>query len=248
MTFRLAMMLISLHLICAGCCLGAPSAVVELFPEYEARINWSVGVVKAVGRAAVPGDIENPDQAREIAREQAVIAARRNLLSALSLLHVTDSLTVNARMISSESAWSGVEALARNAGVISSKQIYDRSYEVIVQVGIYGEGGLASALFGVPTDEMPVLIIDVQTDEFVPSMLPVILDTHQQAISPRIPDGSDVIQPAMRVYYGDTRLDTKQVKHTVLRVKALKLTPMGDIILGKRDAAMLRALLKKHDG
>ncbi|MHB1455984.1 MAG: hypothetical protein ACYC0V_03610 [Armatimonadota bacterium] len=246
MIIKFILALILIQLICAGCCLGVPSAVVELFPEYEARINWSVGVVKAVGRAAVPGDIEDPDQARGIARDQAIIAARRNLLSALSLLHVTDSLTVNERMISSESAWPGTEALARNAGVISSRQIYDRSYEVIVQVGIYGSSGLASALFGTPFDEMPALIIDVQSDEFVPSMIPVILDSHQQTISLEMSNDKDVIQPAMRVYYGNARFDTEEGKHPVLRVKALKLTTMGEIILGKRDAAKLRALLKKH--
>lgn len=248
MILRFTTILILMHLICAGYCLCAPSSLVEEYPEYEARINWSVGIVKAVGRAAVPGDIENPDQAREIAREQAVIAARRNLSAAVGLVHVTGSVTVADRMEISDVIRSGVEMLVKDAGIISSRQIYDRSYEVIVQTSIYGKDGLSSTLSDndVPSADIPSLMIDVQVDGFQPSMCPEIFDMHQHLITSDAPNENVAIQPIIYVYYGKARSKTDHNNLPVLQLKVEKLTPTGGIILNKKDAVRLRTLLKKH--
>lgn len=246
MAFRFTVILILMHLVCAGRCLCAPANPVEEFPEYEARINWSVGIVKAVGRAAVPGDIENPDQAREIAREQAVIAARRNLSTAVGLVHVTGIVTLAERMTASDAVRSKVEAIVKNAGIVNSRQIYDRSYEVIIQTRIWGADGLASALFDsdIPSTQIPSIMIDIQVGSFQPSMIPEIADTHQRQILINVPN-NNIVQPMLCVYYGD-RLNPDQKQQQVLLFKATKLTSTDGIILSKRDASRLRALLKEH--
>lgn len=248
MTLRFTTTLILIHLIYAGNCLCAPTGLVEEFPEYEARINWGVGVVKAVGRAAVPGDIEDPDQARGIAREQAVIAARRNLSVAVGLVHATSLITVADRVSASDVMRMRVEALVKDAGIISSRQIYDRSYEVIVQTSIWGKGGLSSGLFdnNAQSADIPAIMIDVQVDGFQPSMFPEVYDSYQRLIASDAPSDNAAAQPIICVYYGKARPKTDPNSLPVLYLKLMELTPSGGIILSKQDSARLRVLLKKH--
>lgn len=241
-------------LLCARCSMCAANALIEELPDYEARINWDAGVVKAVGRGILPGDVDSPEQARVIARSQAIASARRNLALALGCVRVTGSVTIGALSTSSDAIRARLGELVQNAKLVSIRQIYDRSFEAIIQVGIYGKDGLSSVLSGaelIPAADLSsdrmLVVIDVRADGFRPSLFPELLDEAggklSPAMSPSEGDATDLqLVPA---YYSTSRLkaDVGEMR-PLLSITALNVHPAQGIMLKRRDAGKLRRLLK----
>lgn len=99
-------------------------------------INWERQVIKAVGVGVIPGDVEDQKEAERLARQAAGVNAYRNLESAIRMARVHGETLVGN--VVPEVPEIRLKQLAHSAQVVSDRQIYDRSFEVILQVPLSG--------------------------------------------------------------------------------------------------------------
>ncbi|MHB0999948.1 MAG: hypothetical protein ACYC27_11945 [Armatimonadota bacterium] len=230
--------------------MSATCSVIEEFPDYEGWVNWERQVVKAIGRGVLPGDVEFPEQARVIARDQAIIAARRNLAAAVGCIRVDGNSSIKDIISSSETARSKINKLVQDAKIVSLKQIYDCSFEVIMQVRMTGGDGLIAAVL--PEDdnvsgEGPhpavgcTLIIDARNSNYCPSIFTRITDNNGEILyGISAIDKEQVIKNGLVSYVSDIKKAQADVSGNVVRIalKAVKPSQLtsSDIILSRSDA------------
>lgn len=161
------------------------SPSVEQFEAFHGWVNWERQVIKAVGHGMLPGDVESQSEAKLVARECALADARRNLESVALAVRVTGETPVKKLATDSAMVKSAISEAVRCARLISDRQLPDRSFEVILQMGLAGEQGLISCV----RDELfssSASPLDRETDE--PSGL--IIDARglgvRPAVSPRV--------------------------------------------------------------
>lgn len=229
--------------------LHAGNLLVDEYPDYEGWINWEHQVVKAIGRGVLPGDVEFPEQARSIARDQSIVIAKRNLAMTLGNLRIDGVTKVSDLTASSSVIKEKIDKLVSNARLVSIKQIYDCSYEAILQINILGNDGLISAI----SPEVNT----TQNSEF--QMLPnrgiavIVPGKYQPVLFPGVYDNKGRLifsisscRPAFVVRYGivgyisnrkSVNTDKKSKKLPVV-VKA-DITADGDIVLNQADALKL---------
>src|SRR5512139_2950167 len=66
------------------------------------KVDWTTGVVTAVGIGAPPANAANPAQARAMAERAAQVVAYRNLLEAVKGVRVDSTTTVENFMVTSD--------------------------------------------------------------------------------------------------------------------------------------------------
>ncbi|MDH7501077.1 MAG: hypothetical protein QHH30_11925, partial [candidate division NC10 bacterium] len=90
------------------------SEVVEKVGEYG-KIDWSNGVVMAVGIGVPSADAVNAAQARTMAKRAALVAAQRNLLEALRGVRFDSETMVENFIAASDRMLSAVQGIVRGA-------------------------------------------------------------------------------------------------------------------------------------
>ena len=108
------------------------------------KVDWTTGVVTAVGIGAPPANAANPAQARAMAERAAQVVAYRNLLEAIKGVRVDSTTTVENFMVTSDVIRTQVSGFVQGATIMDKKYMSDGSVEVTV--GMKLTGALADAL------------------------------------------------------------------------------------------------------
>jgi len=120
-------------------------------------VNWEQGVVKAIGTGAPSSKAKTQAQARILARRAAIVDAYRNLAEAVEGLQVDSETTVENLEITSDIIKTKVSAFIKGAQLVSEQQLPDGSYEVIMQIKLYGSGNLNDIIYeSKPPQTQPV--------------------------------------------------------------------------------------------
>jgi hypothetical protein len=108
------------------------------------KVDWTTGVITAVGIGAPPAQPANAAQARAMAERAAQVVAYRNLLEAVKGVRVDSTTTVENFMVTSDVIKTEVNGIIQGAMVMDKKYMSDGSVEVTV--GMKLSGALADTL------------------------------------------------------------------------------------------------------
>jgi hypothetical protein len=223
------------------------------------KVDWTTGVITAVGIGAPPAQPANPAQARAMAERAAQVVAYRNLLEAVKGVRVDSTTTVENFIVTSDLIKTQVNGIIQGATVMDKKYMSDGSVEVTV--GMKLTGALAEALLpktpltppagltgtlapGAPGQLYTGLIVDARGLGVRPAMAPKILNEDGKEVYGSAWINRDyAVREGMVGYMKDpvAAQTNPRVTDKPLMVKALKVSGDGrvDTVISNADAAML---------
>lgn len=222
------------------------------------KVDWTTGVVTAVGIGAPPANAANPAQSRAMAERAAQVVAYRNLLEAIKGVRVDSTTTVENFMVTSDVIKTQVSGFVQGATIMDKKYMSDGSVEVTV--GMKLTGALADALLpkGPLTPPTPPtgltpgmagqvytgLIIDARGLGVRPAMAPKVLNEEGKEVYGSAWINRDwAVREGMVGYLKDPvqAQANQRVTDKPLMVKALKVQGDArvDLVIANADAAML---------
>jgi hypothetical protein len=125
------------------------AAAVEIVAAGRGRINYEVGIIKAIGLGAIAPPTLKKSRSQDIldARDAAVNDAVRSLGIAISQVRVTADTRVSNYVLKNDDVRLRVEAIIRNAEVIEEKLLPQSGvYRVVVQAKMSGPNSLLEAI------------------------------------------------------------------------------------------------------
>jgi len=225
------------------------------------KVDWTTGVITAVGIGAPPAQPANPAQARAMAERAAQVVAYRNLLEAVKGVRVDSTTLVENFMVTSDVIRTEVNGFVQGAMITDKKYMSDGSVEVTI--GMKLTGALADTLLpkgpqtpptglggvlppGVQGQLYTGLIVDARGLGVRPAMAPKILNEDGKEVYGSAWINRDyAVREGMVGYLKDPAAAqaNPRVTDKPLMVKALK--PSGDarvdVVISNADAAMLHS-------
>jgi hypothetical protein len=111
-------------------------------------VNWTQGLLTAVGIGAPPERFYGKPQARPMAMRAAQVDAYRKLLEVASGVRVDATTMVKDYAVESDSVRTQVEGIVRGAQIVKTDYLSDGTVEVTVQMPLAGaSGGLGQAIY-----------------------------------------------------------------------------------------------------
>lgn len=228
------------------------------------KVDWTTGVITAVGIGAPPAQPANPAQARAMAERAAQVVAYRNLLEAVKGVRVDSTTTVENFIVTSDLIKTQVNGIIQGAMIMDKKYMSDGSVEVTV--GMKLTGALAEAVLpqtpmgsGMPpvpgTTPAPGvvqgqlytgLIVDARGLGVRPAMAPKVLNEDGKEIYGSAFINRDwAVREGMVGYLKDpaAALANPRVTDKPLMVKAIKVSGDNrvDTVISNADAAALQS-------
>jgi len=226
------------------------------------KVDWTTGMITAVGIGAPPAQPANAAQARAMAERAAQVVALRNLLEAVKGVRVDSATTVENFMVTSDVIKTEVSGFIQGAMPIDKKYMSDGSVEVTV--GMRLTGALADTLLpkGLATPSTPLtapsgatavpgqlytgLIVDARGLGVRPAMAPKILNEDGKEVYGSAWVSRDfAVREGMVGYLKDpaSALANPRVTDKPLMVKALKVSGDArvDTVISNADAAALQS-------
>jgi len=226
------------------------------------KVDWTTGVITAVGIGAPPAQPANAAQARAMAERAAQVVAYRNLLEAVKGVRVDSTTTVENFMVTSDVIRTEVSGIVQGAMVMDKKYMSDGSVEVTV--GMKLTGALADALLpkslaptpptgltgtlapATPGQLYTGLIVDARGLGVKPAMAPRILNEDGKEIYGSAWINRDwAVKEGMVGYLKDpvAAQTNPRVADKPLLVKALKVSGDArvDMVISNADAATLQS-------
>ncbi len=220
------------------------------------KVDWTTGVITAVGIGAPPAQPANAAQARAMAERAAQVVALRNLLEAIKGVRVDSTTLVENFMVTSDMIRTEVSGFVQGAMVMDKKYMSDGSVEVTV--GMKLTGALADALLpkgpltpptgiggaATPGQAYTGLIVDARGLGVRPAMVPKILNEDGKEVYGSAWVNRDyAVREGMVGYLKDpvAAQANPRVTDKPLMVKALKVSGDArvDLVVTNADAAML---------
>jgi hypothetical protein len=223
------------------------------------KVDWTTGVITAVGIGAPPAQPANAAQARAMAERAAQVVALRNLLEAIKGVRVDSTTLVENFMVTSDVIRTEVSGFVQGATVMDKKYMSDGSVEVTV--GMKLTGALADALLpkgpltpptgitgtltpATPGQAYTGLIVDARGLGVRPAMVPKILNEDGREVYGSAWVNRDyAVREGMVGYLKDplAAQTNPRVTDKPLMVKALKVSGDArvDLVVTNADAAML---------
>jgi len=229
---------------------------VETSVGSSGKIDWSTGVITAVGIGAPPANPANPAQARAMAERAAQVVAYRNLLEAVKGVRVDSQTTVENFMVTSDVIRTQVSGFVQGAMIMDKKYMSDGSVEVTV--GMKLTGALADQLLPKTPPVAPMavtpgaggqaftgLIVDARGLGVKPAMAPKVLNEEGKEVYGSAWINRDwAVREGMVGYLKDPgqAQQNPRVTDKPLLVKAVKTTGDArvDVVISNADAAMLQ--------
>ena len=225
------------------------------------KVDWTSGVITAVGIGAPSAQPANPAQARAMAERAAQIVAYRNLLEAVKGVRVDATTTVENFIITSEVIKTEVNGMIQGATIMDKKYMSDGSVEVTVGMRLTGviadtllpktpptpPTGLTGTLTPVSSGQIYTgLIVDARGLGVKPAMAPRILNEDGKEVYGSAWISRDyAVREGMVGYLKDPVLaqTNPRVSNKPLMVKALKVSGDArvDTVITNADAAMLQS-------
>lgn len=221
------------------------------------KVDWTTGVVTAVGIGAPPANAANPAQARAMAERAAQVVAYRNLLEAIKGVRIDSTTTVENFMVTSDLIRTQVSGFVQGATVMDKKYMSDGSVEVTV--GMKLTGALADALLPKDLPAPPTgivaapgaagqvftgLIVDARGLGVRPAMAPKVLnESGIEVYGSAWINREWAVREGMAGYLKDPvqAQQNPRVTDTPLLVKAIKTSGDArvDVVISDADAAMV---------
>jgi len=225
------------------------------------KVDWTTGVITAVGIGAAPAQPANAAQARAMAERAAQVVAYRNLLEAVKGVRVDSTTLVENFIVASDTIRTEVNGIIQGATIMDKKYMSDGSVEVTV--GMRLTGALAEAVL--PKSAAPPLMTAPQAGTPAsPGQLytGLIIDARglgvRPAMAPKImnEDGKEVygsawinrewaVREGMVGYMKDPAAaqSNDRVKDKPFMVKALKVSGDArvDMVISNADAVSLQS-------
>jgi hypothetical protein len=224
------------------------------------KVDWTTGVITAVGIGAPPAQPANAAQARAMAERAAQVVAYRNLLEAIKGVRVDSTTTVENFMVSSDVIKTEVSGIIQGATVMDKKYMSDGSVEVTVGMKLTGAladallpkgpatpAGMTGALTPGATGQIYTgLIVDARGLGIRPAMAPKILNEDGKEVYGSAWISRDyAVREGMVGYLKDPAAAqaNPRVTDKPLMVKALKVAGDGrvDMVISNADAATLQS-------
>lgn len=101
-------------------------------------INWSTGVIQAVGIGAPPEKYYGKPQARPLALRAAKLDAMRNLLEVTKGVRIDSSTTVTDFMVTSDVISAKVDGMVKGAQVVKQEYLSDGTVEITMAMSLTG--------------------------------------------------------------------------------------------------------------
>lgn len=222
------------------------------------KVDWSTGVITAVGIGAPPAQPANAAQARAMAERAAQVVALRNLLEAVKGVRVDSTTLVENFMVTSDVIQTSVSGIVQGAMVMDKKYMSDGSVEVTV--GMKLTGALADTLLprtpptgltgtlvpAAPGQAYTGLIVDARGLGLKPAMAPKIVNEEGREVYGSAWVGRDyAVREGMVGYLKDpiAAQTNPRVSDRPLLVKAMRVSGEGrvDLVIANADAAMLHS-------
>lgn len=221
------------------------------------RINWEAGVIKATGTGAKPSGMPSA-QARQMARRAAIVDALRNLGEIINGVRVDSETTVKNFVTESDVIRTQMSAFIQGAHIVSERELPDGSYEVVMQLPMYGKESLGSIIVPEtlkekeltlypPAPETPVegaytgLIIDARGLNVKPCMSPKIISEDGDEVYGTMKVPAEVVIEKGIVGYASSLEKAKQSWRSGERPLIIKATGKagsfnGDVLVTPSDA------------
>ena len=226
------------------------------------KVDWTTGVITAVGIGAPPAQPANAAQARAMAERAAQVVAYRNLLEAVKGVRVDSTTTVENFIVTSDVIKTQVNGIIQGATIMDKKYMSDGAVEVTV--GMKLTGALAEMLLpktapaapgapaatptpGVAAGQLYTgLIVDARGLGVRPAMAPKILNEDGKEVYGSAYINRDwAVREGMVGYLKDPAAAqaNPRVTDKPLMVKALKVSGEGrvDTVISNADAAALQS-------
>jgi len=227
------------------------------------KVDWTTGVITAVGIGAPPAQSANAASARAMAERAAQVVAYRNLLEAVKGVQIDSQTVVEMAMVQSDTIRASVSGYVQGATIMDKKYMSDGSVEVTV--GMKLTGALADALLPKapttppapvtpPTGMTPAslgqlytgLIVDARGLGAKPAMVPKIVNEDGKEVYGSAWISRDyAVREGMAGYLRelDQAKSNPRVTDKPLIVKALRVSGDArvDLMISNADAAMLHS-------
>lgn len=243
-----------------------PKDLVE--PVGSGSINWSSGVIQAVGMGAPPEWAYGKPQARPMALRAAQLDAYRNLLEVVQGVRIESSTTVKNFMVTDDTIRGQVDGMIRGAQIVKKEYMSDGTVEVTLEMSL--KGGFAQLVLpqnvkqiepiktSIPepppepetaptkSNEFTGLVVDARGLNAKPAMSPKILDENNQEVyGAAFVSREYAVQQGMSGYSKniDTALSNQRVTDKPLTVKGLKTEGGGrsNVVISNADASKVRS-------
>jgi hypothetical protein len=224
------------------------------------KVDWTTGVITAVGIGAPPAQPVNAAQGRAMAELAAQVVAYRNMLEAVKGVRVDSTTTVENFMVSSDVIKTDVSGIIQGAMVMDKKYVSDGSVEVTM--GMKLPGALAETLLPKTPSALPGLyaklasaapnqlytglIVDARGLGARPAMAPKILNEEgKEVYGSAWINREYAVREGMVGYLKDpvAAQANPRVTDKPLMVKAQKVSGDArvDLVISNADAAMLQS-------
>jgi len=236
-------------------------------PVGNGSINWSSGLIQAVGMGAPPEWAYGKPQARPMALRAAQLDAYRNLLEVVQGVRIESSTTVKNFMVTDDSIRGQVDGMIRGAQIVKKEYMSDGTVEVTLEMNLTGgfsqlvlpqnvkqiEPIKTSAPEPAPepetvpkSHEFTGLVVDARGLNAKPAMSPKILDENNQEVyGAAFVSREYAVQQGMSGYSKniDTALSNQRVTDKPLTVKGLKTEGGGrsNVVISNADASKVRS-------
>ncbi len=229
-------------------------------------INWTSGIIRAIGVGAPPENYYGKPEARPMALRAAKMDAYRNILEVIQGVRIQSSTTVKNFMMADDSISAQVSGMVRGAQVAKQEYMSDGTVEVTLEMNL--NGGFAQLVL--PEDIKQVepiqsstassstqsnqknaavtytgLVVDARGLDAKPAMSPRVLDENgQEVYGAAFVSREYAVQQGMSGYSKniDAATENQRVTETPLIVKAIKTEGPGktDFVINNTEASNLR--------
>lgn len=172
---------------------------------------WQQGLIEATGIGIPPSTAGNAAQAAAMARRAAIVDGYRNLLEKVGEVRVEAATTVRNYVLESDTVKTNISGLVQGARIVNEQTLPDGSYQVTLQVALFGEHSVAAAI---AEQTKPAAVLPMPSPSAgyqltavngVTAVSGVIIDARvlglERVMSPRIYDETG------RIIYGNMYLD-----------------------------------------
>jgi len=229
-------------------------------------INWTSGIIRAVGVGAPPENYYGKPEARPMALRAAKMDAYRNILEVIQGVRIQSSTTVKNFMMADDSISAQVSGMVRGAQVAKQEYMSDGTVEVTLEMNL--NGGFAqlvlpedikqvepiqssTASSSTPSNQKNAavtytgLVVDARGLDAKPAMSPRVLDENgQEVYGAAFVSREYAVQQGMSGYSKniDAATGNQRVTETPLIVKAIKTEGPGktDFVINNTEASNLR--------
>jgi hypothetical protein len=232
----------------------------------KGSINWTEGVVQAVGIGAPSEQQYGKPSARPMAMRAAKLDAMRNILEIINGVRIDGSTIVRDYAVESDIIRAKVEGMVRGAEVVKQEYLSDGTVEITMAMSL--RGGFSQLVL--PDEIKPLetvkpmtpvqpmtpkgassavftgLVVDARGLSARPAMSPKIIDeSGQEVYGSAFVSREYAVQQGMSGYAKDltAAMSNQRVTDNPITVKGLRTEGPGrsDIVISNADASTLRS-------